>query len=492
MGVGRGKRFPPLDESLVEPSTPPAQHPAMLLPGAVVGRWRVETWGGRGVYGVVYRAVPVDEEHPYPVALKLALNPGDPRFPREVELLSRTHHPSIPRVYGHGQWQASDGQRYPFIAMEWIDGAPLYDHASVSPPSPPQVALWMAQLAGALQALHSVGGVHRDVKGDNVLVRRSDGRAFLTDFGTGLYPGAPTLTPPLFFPGTPVYQSPEAALFELRFFRERSARYCARPADDLYALGVTACKLLTGAYPEFSQPYQDEHGRWKLEAVLPPPTLLHGSGVEPRLRALILRLLSVHPEERGTAGQLSEAFEQAAAPTSPLPSAPEAQSSAQEPSAERGPAEPFRRRTAASSWLALAAVLLLAVWARWADSAHPGEGPSCARAEPTSAGKPDTDPVGLGEAAAAALMESAPLPPPGQVIMAEDTPPEPVPGQMRPDAKGRCPLKRHVVLNGGCWGTLNLDRETCEGFGGYFFKSTCYLPIIPRPRPPTSSPPDKR
>jgi len=467
----------------------------MLPPGTVVGRWRVVAWGGRGVYGVVYRAVPVDDEHAPPVALKLALNPGDPRFPREWELLSRTDHPSIPRLYGHGQWQASDGQLYPFIAMEWIDGAPLYDSASKSPPSQPQVALWMAQLAGALQALHSVGGVHRDVKGDNVRVRSSDGRAFLTDFGTGIYPGASTLTPPLFFPGTPVYQSPESALFELQFFRDRSARYVAGSADDLYALGVTACKLLTGAYPEFPQPHQDEHGRWHLEAVLLPPALLRGPCVEPRLRALILRLLSVHPEERGTAEQLSEAFEQAAAPSSSqssLPSSPEAESSTPVPSAARGSAAPFRRQTAAPSWIALGAVVVLAVWAQWAVSDQPGEGPSCARGESDPAGQPEREPVGLGEAAAAALTESAPLPPSGQEVMAEDTPPEPVPGQMRPNAKGRCPHKGQSSLNGGCWLQIALSRELCEESGGQMFRGMCFMPIILRQRPPTSSPPDKR
>ena len=47
--------------------------------------------------------------------------------------------------------------------------------------------------------------------------------------------------------------------------------------------------------------------------------------------------------------------------------------------------------------------------------------------------------------------------------MAEDALPEPMPGQTRPDAKGHCPLKQHLALNGGCWGTLKLDKETCEG-----------------------------
>lgn len=475
---------------VLEPSSPTAQHPSLLLPGAIVGRWRVVGWRGRGVYGVVYRAVPVDEAHAPPVALKVALNAADPRFARELELLSRAHHPSIPRLHGHGLWQASDGQRYPFIAMEWIDGVPLYNLAPLSRPSHPQVALWLAQLSGALQALHAVDGIHRDVKGDNILVRRSDGRAFLTDFGTGLYPGADTLTPPFFFPGTPVYQAPEAALFEFQRFQDPSARYRAGPADDLYALGVTACRLLTGAYPTFPEPQRDEHGLWHIEAVIPPPALLVDSWVDSRLRVLILRMLSARPEQRGTAGELAEAFAQAVSPPSPLPSFGMEEPSAEQPSAPRGPAVSLPRRTPALHWLAHAVLVLLATWVGWALSEYPGEGPSCARAEP--ARQPETDPIGLGEAAAAARTDSVPLSPSSQEAISEDSPPEPVPGQARPDSKGRCPLKHHVVLNGGCWGALQGDRETCEEFGGFIFQGTCYMPIFSRQRPPTSSPPDAR
>ncbi|HYH95057.1 protein kinase domain-containing protein, partial [Hyalangium sp.] len=254
-----------------------------------VGPWRVEGWAGRGVYGAVYQAVPAGAEHAIPVALKLALHPADPRFAREVELLSRLNHPHVPGLLGHGDWQHPDGTLYPFVAM----------------------------LASALAALHAQGCVHRDVKGANILVRRSDSSAVLTDFGTGLYPGASTLTPSMVFPSTPAYRSPESWLFELQFYRESAARYHAGPADDLYSLGVTACALLTGAYPEPGEPTQDEHGTWHLAAVIAPPALLNNPRIELRLRSLVLRLLSVRPEERGTATALTAALEQAAEHTAP-------------------------------------------------------------------------------------------------------------------------------------------------------------------------------
>ncbi len=94
--------------------------------------------------------------------------------------------------------------------------------------------------------------------------------------------------------GTPAYRSPEAALFELQSHRDATARYASGPADDLYALGVTACRLMTGAYPHFAGLW-DEHGTWRVSSVVPPAALLQ---VESPLREGILRLLSVRPEAR--------------------------------------------------------------------------------------------------------------------------------------------------------------------------------------------------
>src|SRR5687768_8028057 len=92
---------------------------------------------------------------------------------------------------------------------------PLYEWAQAFFPSSRQVLRVPADLARALEATHAAGGVHRDVKGDNVLVRLEDGQVFLTDFGSGNYPGAAMLTWQVFPPGTPPYRSPEAYRFAL-------------------------------------------------------------------------------------------------------------------------------------------------------------------------------------------------------------------------------------------------------------------------------------
>lgn len=451
----------------------PSLYPALLPPGTVLGTWSVERWAGRGMYGTVYQAVPVGAEPAAPVALKVAFLQRDPRFAREVELLSRMSHLHVPRLVGHGEWQAPDGARYPFIAMEWIDGVPLYDWARLHPVSCHQVRRWLIQLARALASLHAQGGVHRDVKGGNVLVRRADGSAVLTDFGTGIYAGATTLTPPNFYPGTPAYQAPESVLFERQFSEDFTARYQASPADDLYALGVTACRLLTGEYPEMGEFTRDEHGTWHLGAVRLPPALLKGRRVEPRLRAVVLRLLSVHPEQRGTAEELAEALER------------------QDALVEVRAGHVLSRATV-RHWLpGAAAGLLIALGAQWMAAERSSKEHPDTQGITSEASSSETGLARLAEAAVSESLEPAP-PDSTREGVSDDPLPEPLPGQTRPDEKGRCPRKGQIALNKGCWATTAVDREGCEELDGQMFKGTCYVPFVPRGRRPNSSSMDKR
>ncbi|WP_224242480.1 serine/threonine-protein kinase [Hyalangium gracile] len=437
-----------------------APESAHLSPGTEVGPWRVLARAGQGAHGAVYRAVPRHSEHAPPVALKLALRPADPRFAREVELLSRVRHPSVPRLYDSGTWNSSDGTPYPWLAMEWVDGVPLYHWAWKPDVASRECVRVLAQLASALQALHALGAVHRDLKGENVLVRHSDGRAMLTDFGLGCLPGAERLTPPAVCVGTPLYRSPEASLFEINSRRDRSARYTHQPADDLYALGMTACRLLTGEYAEWVGPTRDEHGTWHIHKVRTPASL---RGVEPVVRALILRMLAVHPEQRGTAAQLAEALERASRPP---------------PSA--------RPRW---HWLAMAAAVTLVVWTGWAVAKWSGEKPLLAQERREAAAPREADTSGLGEAASTASTAQS-AEPPVQAPLAQEALPEPQPGQVRPDARGRCPHKAHVSLNGACWVPVN--HEACDALGAAYnaklFKGRCYVPALSSERPSTSHP----
>jgi serine/threonine protein kinase len=448
----------------------------MLPLGTQVGPWRVVEPAGRGAHGAVYRALRVGQEHLPPVALKLALFPRDPRFAREVELLSRSHHPHLPHLIDHGEWDHPSGTRHPYVAMEWIDGVPLYDWARLYHPTSQQVLRLLAQLALALQYLHAQDAVHRDVKGGNTLVRRSDSRLFLTDFGSSIYPGADPLTPPPLPPGTPAYRSPEAWLFAAQHRRDAGMHYTARPTDDLYALGVTACRLVTGAYPELGEAHLAGYDTWRVEPLMLPQAL-YSARVAPPLRALILRMLSVRPEQRGTAALLAQELERAAASLADSPSVP---------------SSPRARTRSWRPWLATGAVAVaLATWAGWMALGVSGNSSQAERTEIAAADQKNTDPVGLGDAAASASAEDSPAPSTPKAMVA-NTLPVPLEGQATPDAKGRCPHKRQVALNGACWAEAPVGQEQCEVFSGYMYKGLCYVPIFPKGRRPSTATPTKQ
>jgi serine/threonine protein kinase len=287
------------------------QTPDSLRPGSVVGPWRIEGHAGRGTYGAVFRARRAGHPGSVPVALKMAVFPYDPRFLREVELLSRVPHPAVPQLLDRGWWTIDERRVHPYLVMEWVNGLPLYAWAQAHPPSCRRLLQVVAQVAWGLEALHRAGGLHRDVKGDNILVE-PEGRAFLTDFGSGTWAGAHPLTDSLMPPGTREYRGPEALRFQWHHLRQREAHYEARTFDDLYALGVSVYRLVTGLYPP---PGTDPEAR--LEPLpLPPPLREPPQRLNPRvipeLAALIEQMLAAEPEARGLARDVALAAEAAA------------------------------------------------------------------------------------------------------------------------------------------------------------------------------------
>jgi hypothetical protein len=90
-----------------------------LPPGTVVGPWRVVRGRNGGVYGVIFHVERVGQESAGLFAMKMARYAQDPRFEREGELLARTQHPQVPRLYERGEWTAPDGTPFPHLVMEW-------------------------------------------------------------------------------------------------------------------------------------------------------------------------------------------------------------------------------------------------------------------------------------------------------------------------------------------------------------------------------------
>ncbi|WP_338052956.1 serine/threonine-protein kinase [Pyxidicoccus trucidator] len=452
---------------------------------------------GLGTYGAVYRAVDVETARGS-VALKVALHPGDERFAREVELLSRIRHPCVPRLVDHGVWQQPAGRCNPYLAMELVDGVSLYNWAREHRPTSRQVLRVLASLARALEATHGAGGVHRDVKGDNVLVSDADGRVFLTDFGSGHYLGAATLTEPPFPPGTPPYRSPEAWSSVRLPLQDSAVAYAPGPADDVFALGVTAFRLVTNEYPSLADPasrlgHVEGAGSSSARAV--------NARCCEALSELTSQMLSVSPEERGSARELAEALEEAADEVGPEADVPlfvwEAprlvadvplfvRQAPRLVEARAAPRHTVRRATGRTRrpWFVAASLGALALGAGWLLGVHSGDGAGKVHASVPEDAR-DGGAVAVGDSALTAPVSLKRTPFAGPAI-AEEVPPQPVPGQTRPNALGRCPQSQ-VPINGGCWKKLALDAKDC-GEGDIVYKGACYTPAYPPPRPSTSSP----
>lgn len=515
------------------PSLDQAVNVRSLPYGTKVGPWRLKGGQGVGVYGAVYRAVRQGAEAAGEAALKMALHPRDPRFQREAELLRRTRHSSVPRLLDSGVWRHPNGFSYPYVVMECIEGEPLYRWAERRNPSQHTVLRLLAQAARALQATHEAGGVHRDVKGDNVLVRRVDEWLFLMDFGAGDYEGAERLTSSVLPPGTPAYRSPEAWAQGRLLGRYLHERYVAGPADDVFALGVMAYRLVTDEYPPFTDASMDEGKCWRSGSSGPRPPQEVNPRVGPELDAIIRRMLSLKPEARGTAKELAEQLEQGAEQTRATAdeglfeweTLPRAEGSREGlPGAEK-PGRSLRRRNrdtirealeADAAWrgkqgrqqakaflqraprgemgrrvlsgvLGLAAIVTGGVVLLSRDMQPVSADDEPQMVERSAAESQDGGVTFVGDTATTSS-QSAVQAPSGKGIALE-APPKPLQGQLKPDGNGHC-RKGLVALNGGCWLKVEVgDLENCRVVkSGVVFKQACYAPIFPTEREPTSDP----
>src|SRR5215204_1796485 len=130
--------------------------------------------------GIVYRATQISLGRP--VALKLiapehAADGGfRERFQRESRMAAAIDHPNVIPVYEAGE---EDGRLY--LVMRWVAGTDLHrllrERGRLQPR---EAAAIVSQVAGALDAVHTAGLVHRDVKPANVLL--SGDHVYLADF----------------------------------------------------------------------------------------------------------------------------------------------------------------------------------------------------------------------------------------------------------------------------------------------------------------------
>lgn len=329
--------------------------------GTEVAGFIVEARLDAGSFGSVYRAVRAGRLF----AIKLV--PLADRGEREADALRRVRHPNVVGFHGYGFWP-HERPRFLVLALEYVEGWTLDVWARESNPTPLElVRQGVLPVACALEEVHALGVVHRDVKEANIVVREADGQPVLVDFGASTYEGAPRLTKRL-PPGTPEYRSPEL----LRFAREwEGERYPAGPADDLWALGVTLYSLLTRELP-----FGDRHGaltRAILESS-PTPPHVRNPRVPPALGELCLRMLEKRPEARfEDAAELADALEELCAQADEgwgVPLFPGARGRPRSPPRALG-AGPRRGRMGrgggAIALLALGAALLVGTRSAWDD-----------------------------------------------------------------------------------------------------------------------------
>src|SRR2546425_10864129 len=210
----------------------------ILQPGTALGqRYMIMQLLGEGGMGAVYKAK--DRELNRMVALKvirpdLARNESIiQRFKQELILAHQVTHKNVIRIYDLGE---AEGLK--FITMEYIEGEDLRALIQEKKKLQPEEAVEiMQQVCRALEAAHSVGVIHRDLKPQNVM-RDKTGRILVMDFGLARSLEGEGMTQTGALIGTMDYMSPEQALG--KDLDQRS---------DLFALGLIFYQLRTGKMP---------------------------------------------------------------------------------------------------------------------------------------------------------------------------------------------------------------------------------------------------
>lgn len=263
-----------------------------------LGRYEIRSLLGSGGMGEVYLAH--DTQLNRAAALKI-LSPRLVRdesqlrrFRQEALATSALNHPNIVTIYEIG----SEGD-IEFIASEFIDGMSLRERLVKGAVKFDEVVDIGMQLASALAAAHAAGIVHRDIKPDNIMIRR-DGYVKVVDFGlakltedalerTRTDPQAPTRvmidTTPGVIMGTVAYMSPEQA-----------RGLAVEASTDIWSTGVVLYEMMTGHMPFKGNTMSDV-----ISAILgtdPPPLVQYAPDISEELQPILSKTLRKQTDER--------------------------------------------------------------------------------------------------------------------------------------------------------------------------------------------------
>jgi len=221
------------------------------------------------------------------------------RLMNEAEVLGRLAHPAIAQVYEAGRYEVG-GRSLPYIAMEYVEGVPITEYVERERPSTKRRLELIAAICDAVQHAHEKDILHRDLKPGNILVT-AEGKPKVLDFGlarvTDKAAAAVSLvTRPGALIGTVPYMSPEQASGE----GERVG-----PASDVYALGVIAYELLTGAMPYAVRGRRVHEAIRVIQEDSPEPASSSDRSLRGDITTILGRALEKEPERRY---QSAEAF----------------------------------------------------------------------------------------------------------------------------------------------------------------------------------------
>ena len=276
--------------------------PSGLAAGQRVADYEVESLVSIGGMGEVYLA---RDTAGRPVALKilrrhLILNAqAVDRFETEARAASALRHPNIVTVYESGKSAAGL-----FIAMEWVAGSTFRAVLDGGAVEIAQMMDWGGQAARALSAAHAAGILHRDMKPENIMLRK-DGMVKILDFGLARH-GGPVWPEPSSMgasgtisgtlSGTLLYMSPEILRGE-----------AATSASDVFSLGAFLYELAAGQHPFAGDTPLDVFEAIESRALAGVGSVR--AGIPPEVDRLILRMLDRDPGGRPSAREACEVLE---------------------------------------------------------------------------------------------------------------------------------------------------------------------------------------
>src|SRR5271169_4950540 len=256
-----------------------------IEPGTVLGeRYEILKRLGEGGMGAVYKAR--DRELDLVVALKV-IRPelaGNPeilkRFKQELILARQVTHKNVIRIFDLGM---ADGRK--FITMDYVEGRDLKSVLVERGKLPPEEAVpIIQQVCRGLEAAHSEGVVHRDLKPQNIMVD-ADGRVWVMDFGLARSMETAGITRTGALMGTPDFMSPEQA---------RGEKVDAR--SDLFSLGIIFYEMLTGNSPFKAETAMATMFKRTKERATPLAQL--NFGVPGHLSDIVSKCLEIEPQQR--------------------------------------------------------------------------------------------------------------------------------------------------------------------------------------------------